>query len=54
MEQIDKYCRDHKGHHGDKYDLPDSEDEKQLLYRHLLYDDTKKAMFCFVEKIGKM
>lgn len=52
MKQVDKFCQDHVWQFGDNYRLPSSEDEKQLLYRHLLYDDTRRAMFCFVEKIG--
>ena len=52
MEQVDKFCQKHQEKFGEKYHLPPTDDEKQLLYRHLLYDDTRQAMFCFVEKIG--
>ena len=54
MRQIDRFCEEHREHFGDKYELPADEDEKQLLYRHLLFDDNRRAMFCFVEKIGKV
>ena len=52
MEQIDKYCRDHQDKLGRKFHLPGNDGAKELLYRHLLYDDHRKAMFCFVEKVG--
>ena len=52
MQQVDKYCQERGGRLGGKFQLPNIEDEKQLLYRHLLYDDKREAMFCFVEKIG--
>lgn len=52
MEQVDKYCQKHQETLGEKYQLPAGDDERQLLYRHLLYDDTRRAVFCFVEKIG--
>ena len=51
MERVDKYCQEH-GHLGGKFLLPSGEDERELLYRHLLYDDNRRALFCFVEKIG--
>lgn len=52
MKQIDKYCRDHQDKLGRKFHLPSKEDTKDLLHRHLLYRDDRKAMFCFVEKVG--
>ena len=54
MRQIDRFCEEHHEHLGDKYALPGDEDEKQLLYRHLLFDDSRRAMFCFAEKIGEL
>ncbi len=32
--------------------MPSNKTQEQLLYRHLLYDDKRKSLFCFVEKIG--
>ena len=49
--QIDKYCRKH-GLTETLYTLPQNKTQKELLYRHLIFDDRRKSLFCFVEKIG--
>ncbi len=50
QEQIDRYCRKH-GLQDTKYKLPDNA-TKELLFRHLIFDDKQKSLFCFVEKVG--
>ena len=50
-KQIAKYCR--KYHMDDMlYTLPENETERNLLNRHLIFDDKRRSLFCFVEKIG--
>ena len=50
-KQIAKYCR--KYHmDGMLYTLPENETERNLLNRHLIFDDRRRSLFCFVEKIG--
>lgn len=32
--------------------MPSNSTQEELLYRHLIYDDKRRSLFCFVEKIG--
>ena len=49
---MDSYCSKHlQG--GSKFTLPTGQVERELHYRHLLFDDLREMMFCFVEKIGE-
>lgn len=50
-KQIEKYCRKHNLDRT-MYTLPENETERNLLNRHLIFDDKRKSLFCFVEKIG--
>lgn len=51
QNQIDKYCR-RLGLENERFTLPENETQRQLLFRHLIFVDAKKAIFCFVEKVG--
>ena len=52
QREVDNYCSKHlQG--GSKFDLPTGQVERELLYRHLLFDDLREMIFCFVEKIGE-
>ena len=49
---VDEYCVRHPTL-GLRLHLPSDQEQRELLYRHLLYDDLREIMFCFVEKIGE-
>ena len=49
---VDEYCARHPTL-GSRLHLPSDQEQRELLYRHLLYDDLRDIMFCFVEKIGE-
>ena len=50
-DQIEKYCK-RQGLEDQAFTVPANKAEKDLLYRHLLFDDIRKSLFCFVEKVG--
>lgn len=51
--QVKKYCTTIA--EGDKllYQWPEGKGQPEELYRHLLFDDVRKSIFCFVEKNGE-
>ena len=53
MEQVDAYCQKY---HLEKvaYTLPESRHIQQNLYRHLIFDDSRKLLFCFVPKVSNV
>ena len=57
QKQVDKFCQKY-GEDKLLYTLPnDSSSEKQIRYkllRHLLYDDERKAVLCFIPKVSKI
>ena len=54
QKQIEKYCRKY-GLEGEQYQLPNASNRfvRQNLFRHLLFDDQRNLIFCFVPKVKK-
>ena len=47
-EQVDNYC---KKHGKDKLALTLPTSERKNLFRHLIFDDQRKLIFCFIPKV---
>ena len=54
QKQVEKYCRKY-GLEGEQYQLPNATElvVRQNLFRHLLFDDTRHLIFCFIPKVKK-
>ena len=48
QEQVNRFCHRHYM----SSQLPSSPEELSHLFSHLLYDDSKKVVFCYVPKNG--
>lgn len=51
QNQVEEYCKRHGLHHS-LFTLPDNATQRDLLFRHLIFDDKRRSLFCFVEKVG--
>jgi len=51
-QQVEKYCRKY-GREGVQYQFPPTTEYvvRQNLFRHLLFDDTRHLIFCFIPKV---
>ena len=54
QKQVEKYCRKY-GLVGEQYQLPNATETvvRKNLFRHLLFDDSRKLIFCFIPKVQK-
>ena len=54
QKQVEKYCHKY-GLEGEQYQLPPTSKRfvRKNLFTHLLFDDTRKLLFCFVPKVRK-
>ncbi len=50
QDQVKKYCSQYAGNK--LYQWPKGKGQPEEIYRHLLFDDKRKTIFCFVEKNG--
>ena len=52
QKQVEKYCRKY-GLVGEQYQLPNATETvvRKNLFRHLLFDDSRKLIFCFIPKV---
>ena len=52
QKQVEKYCRKY-GLEGEQYQLPSTTNTmvRQNLFRHLLFDDKRHLIFCFIPKV---
>ena len=54
QKQVEKYCHKY-GLEGEQYHLPPTTKHfvRKNLFTHLLFDDTRKLLFCFVPKVKR-
>ena len=52
QKQVEKYCHKYSLE-GEQYQLPPTTKHfvRKNLFTHLLFDDTRKLLFCFVPKV---
>ena len=50
-KQVKKFCKSYGSHK--LYSFPEGARQREEVYRHLLFDDSRKTVFCFVEKAGE-
>ena len=51
MEQVDKYCAKYN-RQDEALTLPgDKHSERRNLFKHLLFDDERRYIFCFIPKV---
>ena len=54
MAQVAKYCAKYK-QDGSALTLPyDGSQERKNLFRHLIFDDERHMIFCFIPKVSAM